>query len=149
MTCNLILALVLTNHIENQIIIQVTSTKVPIILQPYIPSDNSRVNNTEEKRRGKRKTIWFNPSHSMNLRNNIGKTFLKLMRKHFPNGNSLHKTSNKNTLKISCSCMASIISPYNCTILNSDVSLEYGCKCISKNECSLSRFSSVLTLKAT
>ena len=62
------------------------------------------------------------------------------MRKHFPNGNPLHKIFNKNTLKVSYSCMgnmASITSSHTRTILNPDVSLEYGCNCRSKNECPL------------
>ena len=60
------------------------------------------------------------------------------MRKHFLNGNSLQKIFNKNTLKVSYSCMGSmtsIISSHNRTILNPDVSLEYGCNCRSRNGC--------------
>ena len=62
------------------------------------------------------------------------------MRKHFPNENPLQKIFSKNTLKVSCICvcmgnMASIISSYNCTILNLDVNLEYGCNCRLTNEC--------------
>ena len=59
------------------------------------------------------------------------------MKKHFPNGNPLHKIFNKNTLKVSYSCMgnmASIITSDNCTILNPDVSLKYRCNCTSTNE---------------
>ena len=62
------------------------------------------------------------------------------MKKHFPNGNPLHKMFNKNTLNVSYSCMgnmASITSSHNHTILNPDVSLEYRCNCRSRNECSL------------
>ena len=76
----------------------------------------------------------------MNVRTSIGKTFLKLIKKHFPNGNSLHKIFNKNTLKVSYSCIgnvASIVSFHNRTILNSNVSLEYGCNCRSRNKCPL------------
>ena len=76
----------------------------------------------------------------MKVRTNIGKNFLKLMRKHFPNGNPLHKIFNKNTLKVSYSGMgnmASITSSHTRTILNPNVSLEYGCNCRSKNECPL------------
>ena len=50
------------------------------------------------------------------------------------------KSINKNTLKVSYSCvgnMASIISSHNRTILNPDVSLEHGCNCRSRNECPL------------
>ena len=59
------------------------------------------------------------------------------MKKHFPNGNPLHKIFNKNTLKVSYSCMgnmASIITSDNCTKLNPDVSLKYRCNCRSTNE---------------
>ena len=41
--------------------------------------------------------------------------------------------------------MASIISSHNRTILNQDVSLEYGCNCRSRNECPLQN--KCLTLK--
>ena len=98
----------------------------------YITRDNNRENNTEEKKRCKRKIIWFNPPYSMNVRTNMGNTFLKLMRKHYLNGNPLHKIFNKNSSKVSYSCMckmASIISSHNRTILNPDVSTEYGCNC--------------------
>ena len=57
----------------------------------YIASDNNRENNTEEKKQCKRKIVFFNPRYSMNVRTNIGKIFLKLIGKHFPNGNPLHK----------------------------------------------------------
>ena len=79
-----------------------------------ITSNKYRDSNTEEKKHRKRKIIWFNPPYSMNVRINIGKTFLKLMRKHFSNGNPLHKIFTKNTFKVSYSCkcsMASIIIP--------------------------------------
>ena len=73
----------------------------------------------------------------MNVGPNIGKTFLKLMRKHFPKGNPLHQIFNKNRLKVSYSCMgnmASIISSDNRAILHPNVSLEYGCNYMSRNE---------------
>ena len=44
----------------------------------------------------------------MNVRTSIGKIFLKLMRKHFPNGNPLRKIFNKNMLKFSYSCMGNM-----------------------------------------
>ena len=40
--------------------------------------------NTRENRN--RKVIWFNPPYSLNVKTNIGKVFLKLVRKHFPPG---------------------------------------------------------------
>jgi len=38
-----------------------------------------------------RKIIWFNPSNSMNVKTNIGKSFLKLIDKHFPKAHKYHK----------------------------------------------------------
>ena len=46
----------------------------------------------------------------MNVETNIGKTFLKLVKKHFPRNNSFHKIFSKNTIKISYSCMRNISS---------------------------------------
>ena len=74
----------------------------------YTASDNNKENGTEGKKWRKRKIIWFNPPYSMNVRTNIGKTFLKLMRKHFPNGNPFHKIFDKNTLNVSYSCMGNM-----------------------------------------
>ena len=63
-----------------------------------------------------RNIIWFNPPFSENVETNIGKIFLKLIKKHFPPGSKLSKIFNKNTLKLSYSCMPntkSIISKHN------------------------------------
>ena len=65
----------------------------------YIASHNNR-ENAKEKKWSKRKTIWFNPQYSMNVKTNIEKIFLKLMRKHFPNGSPLQKIFNKNSYKL-------------------------------------------------
>ena len=69
-------------------------------------------------------------------RTNIGKKIFNLIKKHFPNGNPLHKIFSKSTLKVSNSCMmdkASIIPSHNRTLLNTDVGLEYACNCRSRN----------------
>ena len=60
------------------------------------------------RRNRSRKIIWYNPPYSMNVETNVGRTFLNLIRKHFPDGHRLHKIFNKNTLKVSYSCMESI-----------------------------------------
>ena len=87
-----------------------------IIYTPVVESNNSERNKTR-----KRKIICFNPPYSMNVEINIGKTFLKLVKKHFPCNNSFHKILNKNTINISYSCMrntSSIIVSHNKSILN-------------------------------
>ena len=84
----------------------------------YTPVNES--NNSERKKTRKRKIIWFNPLYSMNTETNIGKIFLKLVKKYFPCNNSFQKIFNKSTIKISYSCMrniSSIILSHNKSIL--------------------------------
>ena len=46
---------------------------------------------TPSKKVRQRKIIWFNPPYSVNVKTNIGKTFLKLFDKHFRKTNKFHK----------------------------------------------------------
>ena len=95
----------------------------------YTSAQNKNDKNGNKQR--KRKTIWYNPPYSANIKTNIGKTFLNLIKKHFPKTNKLHKIFNKNTVKISYSCMnniSSIISGHNKNLLNPNVT-QYGCNC--------------------
>ena len=50
-----------------------------------------------------RKIIWFNPPYNVKVETNIGKMFLKLIDKHFPNSNKFHKIFNRNSVKVSYS----------------------------------------------
>ena len=95
-------------------------------------------NNSGRKNTRKREVIWFNPPYSMNVETNIGKTFLKLVKKHFPRNNSFHKIFNKNTIKISYSCMRniSLITASHKSILRPKAT-EYGCNCRHKKSCPL------------
>ena len=73
------------------------------------------------KRNRNRKVIWFNPPYSLNVKTNIGKVFLKLVRKHFPRSHKLSKIFNLNTIKISYSSMPNVknlIKQHNSKILN-------------------------------
>ena len=55
-----------------------------------------------DNKQRKRKIIWHNPPYSANIKTNIGKTFLNLIKnKHFPKTNKLQKIFNRNTVKIS------------------------------------------------
>ena len=56
----------------------------------------------------KRKSIWFNPPYNQIVSTNIAKVFLKLIDKHFPRTHQLHKISNRNTIKISYSCISNV-----------------------------------------
>ena len=75
----------------------------------------------------------------MNVKTNIGKTFLKLVKKYFPRNNSFHKIFNKNSINISYSCMRnirSIIASHNKSILHPKTE-EYGYNCRNKESCPL------------
>ena len=100
-----------------------------IIYSPVLESSNSERKNTR-----KRNVIWFNPPYSMNVETNIGKTFLKLVKKDFPRNNSFHKMFNKNTIKMRN--ISSIIASHNKSILRPKAT-EYGCNCRNKESCCL------------
>ena len=95
---------------------------------------------TNKKKTHERKIIWFNPPCCLSDKTNVGRIFLKLIKKHFPKGNSLNKIFKKNAVKVSYCCMgniSSIISSHNKNILNSFSNREYGCNCRSKESCLL------------
>ena len=70
---------------------------------------------------------------------NVGKCFLSLIDQHFPNSHSLHKIFNRNTLKLSYSCMTNIktiISNHNkAQIKKSDPTNDSNCNCRNSSMC--------------
>ena len=60
------------------------------------------------RRNRNRKVIWFNPPFNSCVRTNVGKQFLKLIKKHFTVNHRFYKILNKNTIKLSYSCMPSV-----------------------------------------
>ena len=64
----------------------------------FIPKINTSDNASKKQR--KCNIIWFNPPFSLCVKTNIGRTFLKLLKQHFPKSNSLHKIFNKNMVKV-------------------------------------------------
>ena len=65
--------------------------------------------------------IWYNPPFCKSVKTNVGKEFFKILKQCFPPNNPLSKLLNRNTVKISYSCMPSIgriISGHNRKILN-------------------------------
>ena len=57
------------------------------------------------KRKRQRNILWFNPPYSKTVKTKIGKFFLQLIKKFFPKEHKFHKIFNRNTLKLSYSCM--------------------------------------------
>ena len=97
----------------------------------------------QPRRNRARNIIWFNPPFSKNVKTNIARSFLKLEDTHFPIGNKLHKIFNRNTVKVSYSCMSnvkSIITSHNTRIIRKsqpqDISAET-CNRRNKHACPL------------
>ena len=91
--------------------------------------------------RRQRNILWFNPPFSKNVATNVGKCFLSLIDKHFPKSNPLHKIFNRNTIKLSYSCMGNvrtIISNHNKAEINKSVRTndqKKKCNCRNLNSC--------------
>ena len=86
----------------------------------YTKNNSNNPHKKEEIRRRKRNIIWFNPPYSANVKTNIGKVFFRTLKKNFPRNHLFYKVFNKNTIKLSYSCMtniAAIISSHNKQVL--------------------------------
>ena len=57
--------------------------------------------NNTHSRQQKRNIIWFNPPFSKSVVTKIGKTFLRLIDKHFPPHHKIQKLFNRSNVKIS------------------------------------------------
>ena len=59
-------------------------------------------------RKRTRKITWFNPPWSMQVRSNIAKQFLEAIDNCFPQGHKLRPIFNRNTVKVSYSCLPNV-----------------------------------------
>ena len=104
---------------------------------------------TKRKNRQRNNILWYNPPFSKNVSTNIGHRFLALVDNHFPRDHKLRKIFNRNTIKISYSCMNNtkqIIDNHNKRILNpsgntsvpaDNTKNNKTCNCRQKNVCPL------------
>ena len=99
----------------------------------------------KKRRKRSRKIIWYNPPYNANVRTNIGRIFLNMVKKHFPPHHKYRSLFNKNTVKLSYSCMENvenIIKKHNAKILKGSKMAEKinseNCNCRKKAECPLS-----------
>ena len=75
---------------------------------------------TPNNKKQQRNITCFNLPYSKNVKTNIGKKFLNLIKKHFPPHREFHKIFNKNMVKISYSCtrnIKTIINSHNAKLL--------------------------------
>ena len=89
------------------------------------------------KRARTRKVIWFNPPYSSHVKINVGKIFMKLIVKYFPKHNRYYKIFNKNTIKLSYSCipnMGSIITKHNNKLLFRSLEQQPECVIVETKE---------------
>ena len=98
-------------------------------------SSYSNSNTPSARKNRNRQITWFNPPYSQNVKTNIGKLFIKLMRKHFPKNSKYHKIFNLNTLKLSYCLTTNVgnIKQHNSKLLiktNEDINRK--CNCRSK-----------------
>ena len=101
------------------------------------------VEKTENRKRNRnRKVIWYNPPFSKNVKTKIGFHFINLIDKHFGDkGNILNKIFNRNTIKLSFSCMPNmgkIIKAHNSKLMNTQNHQSQQCNCRVKANCPLS-----------
>ena len=96
---------------------------------------------TDQNKRRHRNVTWYNPPYSKNVTTNIGRTFLNILDEEFPENHALHKIFNRNTVKVSYSCMTNIkqtIDGHNKAILKKDdphyKTLDNGCNCKSPDK---------------
>ena len=95
-------------------------------------------------RRQRRNIIWYNPPFDLQVKTNIGKTFLRIIDKHFPTHHRLHPIINRNNVKISYCCMpnmASHIKAHNRKVLQENnppaEAPERTCNCRDADNCPL------------
>ena len=84
------------------------------------PTENAPGESTQRRKRRKR-IVWFNPPYNEAVTINIGKKFLQLLDRCFKPRNKLYKILNRHLVKISYSCMPnmkSIIDSHNKKVLN-------------------------------
>ena len=55
-----------------------------------------------------RNIIWFNSQFSQNVKTNAAKSFFRILDKHFPKSHPIYKIFNRNTNKVSYSCMNNV-----------------------------------------
>jgi len=105
----------------------------------FLPRDKRK----KKSRARKRNITWFNPPFDMHVKTNLGKEFLRIVNECFPKSHTLRPIFNRNTLKLSYSCMPSVnsaIDAHNKHLLqqpNAEGSDTRPCNCRKKEECPL------------
>ena len=95
-------------------------------------------NKSRNPKTRKENIIWLNPPFGKSISTNLVKTFLQLVTKHFPRSHKLHKIFNRNTVKVSYSCMnnmSKIIKGHNKKVTSKSRDQRPICNYRKKTEC--------------
>ena len=80
----------------------------------YTPVGTKAILNAQRKsistsvKKRTRNIIWFNPQFSQTVKTNAAKSFFRILDKHFPKSHPIYKIFNRNTNKVSYSCMNNV-----------------------------------------
>ena len=91
-----------------------------------------------QKKKRRRKIIWFNPPFCKSVKTNIGRRFMNLVKKHFTKQNPLTKIFNEHNMRYSYCCMKNmdaVIKAHNRAILKDEEDTTPACNCAG--ECML------------
>ena len=97
----------------------------------------------QKKRKRSRKVTYWNPPWSEDVKTHLGKEFLKLIKTSFPPNHKLYKVCNRNTIKLSYSCLPNMkveVSKHNSKVLKAGAAVdapEKSCDCRDKSSCPL------------
>ena len=98
----------------------------------YEPKPTNKNVNTRKRNRNQ-DVIWFNPPWSLNCKTRVAATFLEIVKTSFPSNHPLRKIFNRNTIKVSYSCMPSfsqVINRHNAKIKKQNQTNQNpGCNC--------------------
>ena len=97
---------------------------------------------TKPRRPRTRNITWYNPPFDLKVETNLGREFLRIINDSFPQGHVLKPIFNRNTLKLSYSCMPSVknnIDAHNTSQLKkgNPTPDEKICNCRDKTKCPL------------
>jgi hypothetical protein len=94
----------------------------------------------KQNRKRSRNITWFNPPYDASVKTNVGKIFIKIIDTCFHKDHPLRKIFNRNTVKVSYSCMPNIkakIDAHNHRQLRNIIKESTNCNCHNKNDCPL------------
>ena len=106
----------------------------------YEKNSNENTTNSKKSNTRQRRITWFNPPFNLNVKTNIGKCFFTIMNECFPENHKLRKIFNRNTLKISYSCMPNVknsLDAHNKKQLEEPHQLLRTCNCRDRTNCPL------------